>query len=93
MTNEQQDKILMEIHASITVLVSTVESLGKAVWGNGKAGLEEDMILIKERQEKCPARKSHSIESKRMSTAIVAVIVAVISTIASVAFGVVHIFQ
>jgi hypothetical protein len=93
MNNEQQDKILMEIHASTKVTASTVQALAKTVWGNGKAGLEADMILVKDRQESCPARKASSIENKRMSIAVVAVIVAVISTIASIAFGVIHASQ
>jgi len=95
MNNEQRDEILMEIHTSTKVTEKVVESQGKTLeslskdyWGNGKPGTKEDVTLLKDRQRNCPARKAASIENKRMSIAMVAVFVAVLSTLASIAFGI-----
>ena len=95
MNNEQRDEILLEIHASSKVTEQVVKSqgetltsLGKVVWGNGEPGVEKDVTLLKERQENCPARKATTTEGKRLNLALIAVVVSVIATIASIVFGV-----
>jgi len=93
MNNEERDKLLMEIHADTKVMASTVKELAKDVWGNGKPGLREDVVVIKkdlesieERYDKCPARQAHSIDRKRLNVSIIALILAGITT----AYNVVH---
>ena len=98
MNNEQRDEILKEIHTSTKVTEQVVASQGKKLeslardyWGNGKSGTKEDVTLLKDRQRNCPARKAISIENKRLSLVMVAVAVAVISTLASIAFGIMNV--
>ena len=98
MNNEQRDEILMEIHTSTKVTEKIVEtqgrtltSLSKDYWGNGKPGTKEDVTLLKDRQRSCPARKACSLEGRRMTIAMVAVVITVVSALTSVAFGIINI--
>jgi len=76
---EKVDKILM--------IVSRVEPMVQehhnTLYGNGNAGLKQDMALTMQKQADCPARKAATVEGKRLRLAHVAMVVAIISCIVS----------
>ena len=62
MTNDERDQHLIE---SVAIL----KDLKKAVFGNGKPGLLDRVIVIEERQSACPARQSHQIGVRQQRSA------------------------
>jgi len=88
MNNEERDNMLIEIHGTLQVMASNVESHGDTLYGNGQPGLVTTVTLLKERQESCPARKANSIEAKRLSLGHIMTIIAILSLLASIAFGI-----
>ncbi|MAH47566.1 hypothetical protein CMI37_17225 [Candidatus Pacearchaeota archaeon] len=87
-TDEKVDKIL-EI---VLPLVPMVQSHDQTLYGNGQPGLKEEVALTMQRQNDCPARKAVTAEGKRLNLAYAALVVAVISCIASAVFGAVSFF-
>ncbi len=84
MTNDERDNMLIEIHGDIKVIAGKVDEHHTTLYGNGNAGLKEDMALTMQRQKDCPARKAATAEGKRLSLATVAVAIAIISCVTSV---------
>lgn len=90
MTNDDRDKKISETHTAVmvmtekfNVMTEKVDEHHTTLYGNGDAGLKEDMALTIQRQEDCPARKAATTEGKRLSLATAALVIAVISCIAS----------
>ena len=93
MTNDERDNMLTKISADqsemsgdLKVALGHIKSHGETLYG--KEGLVHDVTLLQERQEQCPARKANSTERKRLSIAYVMTIIAVISLLTSIAFGI-----
>ncbi len=86
MTQEEKiDKIL----TTVLPLARMVEEHHTTLYGNGQPGHSKDITLLKQRQEDCPARKAATTEGKRLNLACIALVVAVVSCVASAVFGVV----
>ena len=82
MTNDEKiDKIL----ETVSPIARMVEEHHTTLYGNGQRGLSKDVVLLQESQKNCPARKANSMEGKRLNIAILAVWIAVISCVTSVA--------
>ena len=84
-TEEKVDKILE--------IVSRVEPMVKdhhnTLYGNGQPGLSKDVVLLRQKQADCPARKAATTESKRLNIATLALMIAVISCITSAVLGII----
>ena len=62
MTNDERDQHLIE---SVAIL----KDLKKAVFGNGKPGLLDRVIVIEERQASCPAREAFKMGARQQRSA------------------------
>ena len=87
MTNEDRDKLAIETHGAVMIVVKELKEVRGTLYGNGKPGAVADIILLNERQEQCPARKANSMESKRLTIATIVMAVSIISAVASIAFA------
>ncbi len=74
---EKVDKIL----ETVLPLVPMVEEHHITLYGNGQPGIKEELVLVKQRQKDCPARKAATNEGKKISIAHAALIVSIISCI------------
>lgn len=90
MTNDERDNKIIEIHGAVMVMADKVGNHADTLYGDGKPGLVEDVTLLQERQNECPARKASTLEGKRVSIAYVMIGVAIISLLASVALAVLN---
>ena len=89
MNKEESDKLLIEIHGDLKVVRSdikavrtTQESHGKTLFGvTGDEGIVKDLILVKDRQAQCPARKAATTEGKRLTMGKVTVTLAIIALV------------
>ena len=90
MTNDERDNMLIEIHGTVKVIAEKAENHGDTLYGNSKPGLVQDVTLLQERQDQCPARQALSSESKRLSVANVMIVIAVISLLATTAFAILN---
>jgi len=88
-TDEKVDEILL----IVTRLVPMVTEHRNTLYGNGNPGVKEDLSLTMQRQRECPARKAMTTDAKRLGLANVAIIIAVISCVTSVAAAVVTIYR
>jgi len=84
MTNDERDNMLIEIHGDIKVIAGKVDEHHQTLYGNGNAGLKQDLALLALRQKDCPARIATTAKGKRLNLAYVAVAIAVISCVTSV---------
>ena len=66
MTNDDRDKIIMEMHADIKTLLSKVADHGKTLYGNGVPGVLSRVQAVEQRQTDCPARLA-AIEGRTAS--------------------------
>jgi hypothetical protein len=57
------------------------------LYGNDKPGLKEDVTLLQERQENCPARKATTAEGKRLNIAVWALVIAILTGIGTLVIG------
>ena len=88
-TDEKVDKILL----IVTRFAPMVEEHHKTLYGNGNPGVKEDLSLTMQKQRDCPARKAMTTDAKRLGLANIAIIIAVISCVTSVAAAVVTIYR
>lgn len=73
-----------EIHGMVKVLASDSVALKNTVWGNGKPGLQKDVVVLQEAQKHCPARKQAGRDKLTRLVAVVMCCFAFITTIVSV---------
>lgn len=88
MTNEERDKMMIEMHGNIKVIVSQVAEHHTFINGNGKPGAKEDVATLKINQTNCPARKAQSTDNKRLNLAMVALVVAILTAVSNLAYAV-----
>ncbi len=93
MTNDERDEKISATHDAVIVMVKQVKDHNEALFGNSKPGLVQDVTLLQERQDQCPARQALSSESKRLSVANVMIVIAVISLLATTAFAILNLTQ
>ena len=84
MTNDERDTMIRATHDAVIVMVKDVENHNDSLYGNGKDGLVQDVTLLQERQEKCPARKATTMEGKRMTVSHIMMAIAIISLITTI---------
>jgi hypothetical protein len=48
MTNDERDKLMMEIHTAVTVTAEKVQSHSTDLYGNGKPGIKMDVDRLKQ---------------------------------------------
>ena len=56
MTNDDRDRLIMEIHALLTQMTGRVDEHHRTLYGNGRPGLVAESSATRQRQEECPAR-------------------------------------
>lgn len=83
MNQEQRDNMQIEMRGDIKVLVSQGIEHHETLYGND--GVVASMILLKERQDQCPARQASTVAGKRLGIAYIMIGVAVIGIIVSIA--------
>lgn len=88
MTNDERDSKINKIYDAVIPMVGKVQTHDEVLFGNGKPGMKEDIILLKERQEDCPARNANTAQGKRLVLANIMIVIAVITLIVNTALGV-----
>ena len=92
-TEEKIDEIL----ATVTRMEPMVKEHHTTLYGNGQPGLSKKMVLLEERQDSCPARKASTEESravkKRLSIGVIAIVIATLSCLSSVAMGLISLLR
>lgn len=79
-TNDQRDRMLLEIHGDVKVIRTTQENHGTTLYGtDGNGGIVKDTTLLKERQNQCVARKAATTEGKRLSLGKIMVVIGIIT--------------
>ena len=89
MTNDERDEKISATHDAVIVMVKQVKDHNEALFGNGKPGLVQDVTLLQERQDQCPARKATTSEGKRLTIANAMIVLAVIALLANAAFAII----
>lgn len=84
MNNDERDIKISETHDAVIVMVKQVKDHNEALFGNGRPGLVNDMVLVKERQDQCPARRANTIQGKRLGIAYVLMIIGIIGIIVTI---------
>ena len=79
-----------KIYYTVIKLEPLVKEHHNTLYGNGQPGLSKDVLVLKQRQNDCPARLAVSSDNKRLGIATVLMVIAVIGLIASTAFGVLN---
>lgn len=88
MTNEERDSYIRATHDTVVRLAPTVEDLKKTVYGNGTPGLKQQLAILSEREENCPAKAAyeerwvdanHKREDKKVTISVVVMVVAIVS--------------
>ena len=90
MTNDEK---LDRIYEAIIKIEPMVKGHNDTLYGNGRPGLCEDVLILNQQQENCPARKAASSGNKRLNIAVVMMVIAIIGLLASVAIGVIGIVK
>ena len=69
----------------------------ETLYGNGKTGLKDKVLLLDERQEQhpknCPAAKAASAENKKYGVALVMMIVAIVTGLVTTIMGIMNYFK
>ena len=84
MTDKERDDKINKIYDVVIRLQPMVEDHHTTLYGNGKAGLKEDMAVVKTNYKNCPARLAASNEGKRLTLAYAMMVIAIISLIVTV---------
>lgn len=84
MTDKERDDKINKIYDVVIRLQPMVEDHHTTLYGNGKAGLKEDMAVAKTNYKNCPARLAASNEGKRLTLAYAMMVIAIISLIVTV---------
>ena len=88
-SDEKIDKIL----ETVLPLGRMVDEHHTTLYGNGQPGLKEDVALMSQRQDDCPARKATTAEGKRTNIALFALIVSIISCLTCVSVAIVTVLR
>ena len=88
MTNEERDRLIIELHTMAKTTEKHISTLFKAIEGNGQPGLKQEVAGLKRSQMECLERQRQAPANYGNKIAIGAVLVAVfisplISAIAS----------
>ncbi len=59
MTNEERDKLLIQMSADMQEIKGLVSRHDHSLYGNGQPGLVSRVQTIEQRQVDCPARAAH----------------------------------
>lgn len=84
MNSEQKIDKIYEVCCKIEPMV---EEHHITLYGNGQPGLKEDVTILQERQENCPARKAATVEGKRLNIAAWALAISIITGIGFLIIG------
>ncbi len=94
MNNEERDKAITETlkkttetHTVVMVMAEKVSCHDSALFGNGQPGAVKDIVILKERQDQCPARLANTVGGKRLGLAYIMLVIAIISIITSIAIS------
>ena len=53
MTNDERDKMIMEMHGDIKTLLKSDEDVRRTLYGNGKPEICNDVQILQTNQENC----------------------------------------
>lgn len=79
-----------EIYALLHEWVPKMQEHRNALFGNGQPGLKQDVALIKQAQENCPARLATTEGRKRLGIATVMMVISGLSFVAMVVFSILN---
>jgi hypothetical protein len=89
MNKEKADNMLIEIHGDVKMIRRTQKDHGQTLYGiDGKGGTVEDVTLLKERQDQCPARRAASQGGRQFKLAKLVMLIAVLEVIAAIVIGI-----
>ena len=97
MTNDERDNYIRNTHDAIVRILPVVDDLKKTVYGNGTPGIKQQLAILAEREENCPAKEAYEERwddannkrgSRLLTVAIISLAVGIISTITSVCVAV-----
>lgn len=86
MNKDETDKLLIDMSGDIKVLVSRSNDYHETLYGDD--GVVKSMVIIKERQDQCPARQANTLGGRRLGLGYIMTIIAVISLIITIIFGI-----
>jgi hypothetical protein len=81
MTNDERDRMLLDMHTKIGVMHEVVSDIKHDMYGNGKPGLKMDVAMLKKQAEE-------SSSNKKDRRALFFSVAALCTAVASVAIGV-----
>ncbi len=84
MNNEERDNKISETHTAVMVMAEKVNNHDNTLYGNGKPGLVNDVTLLKDRQDQCPARQANTVGGKRLGIAYIMMIIGIIMATISI---------
>ena len=79
-----QTEKIDKIYDIVISLDPVVKNHQKTLYGNGRKGLKDDVLLLKNNQQNCPARKSVSNEAKRLNVSYVMMAIAIVVAVISI---------
>ena len=86
MDNTQRDKMFIEMHADIKVVVGKINDHHETLYAED--GVVNSVTLLKERQENCPARLATTVQSKRLSLGNVMLGITIVTVLINIALTV-----
>jgi hypothetical protein len=90
MNNLEIEQKINRIYDVVIRMEPLVQSHNIAINGNGKAGLKEEITIIKQKYDDCPARLAYTPEVKNFYIAYTMMVVGILSATASVIFGILN---
>ncbi len=84
MNNEERDSKIIDIHTAVMVMAEKVDNHDNSLYGNGQPGLVNDVTLLKDRQDHCPARQANTLGGKRLGVAYVMMVIGLIMATVSI---------
>lgn len=93
MNNDERDNIMIEMHRDVGVLCERMVGVCERIDEHhttlyGKDGVVAELLLVKDRQAGCPARKATTTAGKRLTVSVVMMVVGVLSFVAVVVFSI-----
>lgn len=82
MNSDQRDTMMIEMHGNVKVLVARSDDHHETLYG--KDGVVDSIVLLRERQDQCPARQANTIGGKRLGIAYVMMILGVLTAVVGV---------
>lgn len=99
MNNDERDNMMIEMHRDVGVVCERLGSVCERIdehhttlYGpDGKDGVVEGLIKVKDRQDSCPAREATTGDGKRhRNEMMILVTVAILSLLTSVAIAIMN---